>query len=337
VIRALAGLALAAVAAAGATGAANRGADAADGGAQRPFACLVTGGGGPWTGSYAPAAAAGMRAAARSGIRGVRINAPAPRDYAPALRACAARGAAVTIAAGYPMAAAVDLVASELPRSRFAVLDVDVDTLPHRPRNVQGVLFAEQQAGYLVGYAAGLWARERRAASVGAVAGLDVPPVERYLAGFRFGAQRAYPGLRVQLAFAKDVSTPAVCRKEAVDQIGDGSVVEFAVAGACGRGVVEAARSRRVFAIGVGAATSGGSWVMTRALERVDVAVEAVIRSARAGSFRTGVNVVYGADRDGIGHGAWSPRVPAEIRRAVATEAAMLRAGRISAIPVALR
>jgi basic membrane protein A len=327
--RATALVALAAACTAAATGSAAE---------TRFSACLVTGDAGPWSGPYRPLAERGLRAAERLGIRVRSIPARAPSGYEAALRSCAAGGAAITIAAGFPMAAAVDAVATSLPHSRFAVLDVEVSELAHRPRNVEGVTFAGQEAGYLVGYAAGLWAREHRARAVGSVGGVDVPPVERYLAGFRFGATRADPALRVLHDFAQDVTDSAPCKRTALDQIAHGSVVEFDVAGDCGAGVLAAARESHVVAVGVGTGvTSRRPWVMTSALERVDVAVVDLVRSVRAGELPTGGNVVLDARRDGIGYGGWSPRVPREIRFAVATQAVLLRTGRITGIPLTVK
>jgi basic membrane protein A and related proteins len=317
---------------------AGAGAGRIDGAPPPAFACLVTGAAGPWTGPYAGLADAGLRAARHTGIPGVRIEASGPSDYSAALRSCAERGARITIAAGFPMAGAADGVATAFPGSQFAIVDVDVNGLAHRPRNVVGVQFAEQEAGYLVGYAAGLWAKSHHAHAVGSVGGFDVPPIERYLAGFRYGATRADPGLTTFNSFAQDAVDPAACRSKALEQIGDGSVVEFEVAGGCGSGVLSAARARGVLAVAVGTGwTKLGPWVMTSALARVDVAVESVIRAAKAGSLRTGQNDVFTAARNGIGYDAWSPRVPRAIRTAVAREAARLRAGRIRNIPTTLR
>jgi basic membrane protein A len=106
------------------------------------------------------------------------------------------------------------------------------------------------------------------------------------------------------------------------------------VAGRCGLGVVSAARAKGVFAVGSDTDQSGlGPWVMTSAVKRVDVAVTSTIMSARSGLLRTGRNDVFGARRDGVGYGAWSPRVPRRIRIAVAHQLQLLEAGVVRDIP----
>ena len=100
------------------------------------------------------------------------------------------------IGVGFLMADAIDAVASKFPSTSFAIIDVDAVGLKHKPKNVRGLLFKEQQAGYLVGYAAGMWLKSHPiqghmvAASVG---GQKIPPVDRYIAGYRYGVKKANP------------------------------------------------------------------------------------------------------------------------------------------------
>ncbi len=316
---------------------ASGGAAAAAGG-DRFLACLVVGRPGPSSGPFGPAAQAGLSAAEKLGVQGRVVHAGSPAAYADGLRSCARRGAGITIGAGFPMAGSVDAVATALPRSTFAVLDVEAASLAHRPKNVIGVQFAQEEAGYLVGFAAGLWAKRADASAVGSIGGLDIPPVERYLAGFEFGAERADPGVKTLHAFADDLDGPATCRRKALDQIEHGSVVEFEVAGACGRGAIAAAHAKGVFAIGVGTGiVQLGPWVMTSALERVDVAVLSVIRAAKDGTLQTGADMTFDARRQGIDYDTWSARVPVAIRAAVARQYARLAAGKITGIPLTVK
>ena len=305
---------------------------------QPPFlACLVTGAGDTNDPSFNLLAAAGLQAAERRGVVGREAHATAQAGYERELRACAQDGAAITVAVGYGMASAVDRIATEYPRAAFAVVDVDVRTLPHRPANVTGVLFREQQAGYLAGFTAGLWAAAHDGAAVGAVGGLDIPPIERALAGFRFGAKRAQPGLRVLTSYSGDFSVPAKCERQALGQLARGSAVEFAVAGTCGAGALTAARAKGAVAIAFGADPgSGAHWVLATALERVDVAVEATVLDARGGRLRAGKNTFFTVANGGIGVGGWSARVPPAMRRAVSRQVALLAADRLPAIPTTL-
>ncbi len=283
-------------------------------------------------------AVAGLREAERLGVP-VRLLRPAsPPSYVRDLRACVAGGAGLTVGVGYGMAAGVDSVAAASPGARVALVGVDVRSLPHRPRNVTGLLFHDEQAGYLVGYAAGLWARQVGGKAVGAVGGIEIPPVDRLLAGFQFGVRTADRGVTVLVDYAHDVSGGAACARVAQAQLAGGSVVELQAAGACGLGAIAAAHAAGAVAIGSGGDQSAlGPWVMTSALERVDVAVRDAILAARRGTLAGGANVVLGATQGGVGYGAWSPRVPQAIRAAVAHQEQLLRSRRLPRIPVTVR
>jgi basic membrane protein A len=302
-----------------------------------PFtACLVTGDGSPSLSNkpLGDLAIAGVQAAERHGVRGRVVRSSGPGDDLASLRACVLGGADLTIGAGYLMAGPINDVATEFPKRQFVIVDVSVTALASRPKNVQGLLFKVQEAGYLVGYAAGLWAKARGATAVGSVGGLKIPPVDSYIAGFQAGAKRANPGIKTLNTYARGFADQTKCTSAALSQIADGSVVELQVAGHCGLGVLRAARAKHVFAIGVDTGQgTGRPWVMTSALKRVDVAVLSAILSARAGSLKLGVNDVFGARRGGVGYGDWSQFVPASIRSAVAQQYRRLRAGGIPGIP----
>ena len=87
--------------------------------------------------------------------------------------------------------------------------------------------------------------------------------------------------------YSQDFVAQAKCKEKALNQIAQGSVVEFQVAGQCGLGVLDAARSKKVFGIGVDADQGYlGTHVMTSALKKVDTAVYTAITSAKNGTQR---------------------------------------------------
>lgn len=294
-------------------------------------ACLVMSVG---DGTVDRLAYAGLLAAERAGVRGRVLRPASAGEYRARLGSCARDGAGLTIGIGTAMQNAFDAAATADPTHRFAIVDVDVRSLTHRPPNAVGLLFKDQEAGYLVGYAAGLWTKLRHGEAVGSVAAIRTPPVDRYVAGFQFGATAADPGVKTLSDYSNNPYDGAACKRKALQQISQGAVVVFDVAGRCGLGTLAAARTHGIFAIGVDADRSRlGPSVMTVALEHVDVAVRSAVLSAAAGRLRAGANDIFGAERGGVGYGTWSPRVPQTIRTAVARQLALLVAGRIHGIP----
>jgi basic membrane protein A len=301
-------------------------------------ACLVTDIGGLNDKSFNHLAYVGLLTAEKHGIKGRVIQSKSASDYIPNLQACVKSGAGITIGVGFLMTDAMDAIATSFPSDKFAIVDVDVTTMKGKPKNVAGLLFKEQEAGYLVGYAAGLYVKATGGTAVGSVGGLKIPPVDRYIAGYQFGAKKADPGIKVFNDYSQDFVKQAVCKEKALNQIAQGSTVEFQVAGQCGLGVLDAAKEKKVFGIGVDADQGYlGPQVMTSALKKVDVAVYSAISKTKAGKLAGGKNAIFDAKVNGVGYGKWSPRVSAKIKTAVAAQFKLLRAGKVKGIPATVK
>jgi basic membrane protein A len=301
-------------------------------------ACLVTDIGGLNDKSFNHLAYVGLLNAEKRGIKGRVIQSKSGSDYIPNLKACVASGAGITIGVGFLMTDAMDAIAQSYPSNKFAIVDVDVTGMKGKPKNVSGLLFKEQEAGYLVGYAAGLYVKATGGTAVGSVGGLKIPPVDRYIAGYQFGAKKADPGIKVFNDYSNDFVKQAICKEKALNQIAQGSTVEFQVAGQCGLGVLDAAKEKKVFGIGVDADQGYlGTQVMTSALKKVDVAVFSAISKAQAHTLAGGKNSIFDAKVNGVGYGKWSPKVSAKIKSAVAAQFVLLKAGKVKGIPATVK
>jgi basic membrane protein A len=260
-------------------------------------------------------------------------------DYVPNLSSLARQNYDLVIGVGFLMADAMDTVASKFPKSSFAIIDSDVTFMKHKPKNVRGLLFREQEAGYLVGYATGLWLKLHPAGGQmvgGSVGGQKIPPVDRYIAGFGYGIKKANPGATSVNAYSQDFVDQAKCKELALNEIANGAGVVFQVAGGCGLGALDAAKQKGVLGIGVDADQGYlGTHIMTSAQKKVDVAVyDTIAARQKAGpAFRGGYNAIFDAKTNGIGVGKWSPKVPASIRTAVAAQLKLLQAGKVAGIP----
>ena len=119
------------------------------------------------------------------------------------------------------MADALDTVAKQFPDVNFAIIDFAQEEMKSKPANVRGLLFKEQEAGYLVGYLAGLLMKQEAGSQqvIGSVGGLKIPPVDRYIAGYRAGARAANPKIKTLNAYSQDFVDQAKCKEVALDQI----------------------------------------------------------------------------------------------------------------------
>jgi basic membrane protein A len=101
------------------------------------------------------------------------------------------------------------------------------------------------------------------------------------------------------------LSGAAKCETIADNQIQAGSKIVFQVAGGCGLGALQAAKQHGDFGIGVDADQGYlGSYILTSALKKVDVAVEQATAQLLKGKFDAGGDLVYSVANDGTGYGA---------------------------------
>jgi basic membrane protein A and related proteins len=242
------------------------------------------------------------------------------------------------VAVGFDQAAVVAKVAKEFPKTHFAIIDVSQGDLAGKPTNVEGLIFREQEVGYLAGYLAGL--QEKRAGkanTIGSVGGEKQPPVDRYIAGYQAGARKADPNVKLLNAYSQDWVDQAKCKTAALNQISAGANIIFQVAGGCGLGVLDAAKERNVWGIGVDADQSYlGKQVLTSALKRVDTSVYSTIQQVLNGKFGGGTNAVFDLANNGVGLGKISPKVPKADVQKVMQIAKQIAAGKIADIPTAV-
>jgi basic membrane protein A len=278
-----------------------------------------------------------QRAASELGVQTRVVTSKSPSDYIPNLTALAKQGFDLVIGVGFTEIDALKTVAAAFPKTHFAIVDVS-NADEGNLKNVEGLLFKEQEAGYLAGYAAGLAAKARGGTTVSSVGGQKQPPVDRYIAGYQAGAKAAFPAVKLINGYSQDFSNQAKCKEVALNQIAAGSVVVFQVAGGCGLGALDAAKGAKVWGVGVDADQSYlGSYILTSALKRVDTAVFNSIKNAKDGTFKGGQDAVYGLKDQGVGIGKFSPNTPKGIPAKVDAIKAQIVGGKIPNIPTTVK
>jgi basic membrane protein A len=270
---------------------------------------LVTDIGGLNDRSFNSLANQGLQTAQSSlGIQGRVLTSKSNADYVPNLSTLAQQKYDLVIGVGFLMADAVGTVAKKFPDTKFAIIDVDATTLKGKPTNVEGLLFKEQQSGYLAGYLAGLYAKDKNITTVSSVGGQKIPPVDHYIAGYQAGAKAANPSIKTLNGYSQDFVDQAKCKEIALNQIAQGSGVVFQVAGQCGLGALDAAKEKGKQGIGVDADQAYlGSHILTSAIKKVDVAVVDTIKQVQGDKFTGGANTTFEVANGGAGIGKIGP------------------------------
>ncbi len=274
-----------------------------------------------------------LRAEKELGIQGKVLTSNTGADYLPNLTSLARQGYNFIIPVGFLMAQATDQVAKAFPSAKFAMVDSDATAEAGDPKNIEGLLFQEQEAGYLAGYLSGLYAKEKGYKTISSVGGQKIPPVDHYIAGFQAGAKAADPGITTLNGYSQTFTDQSKCKEVALNQIQQGSKVVFQVAGGCGLGALSAAQQQGVQGIGVDADQGYlGSYILTSAQKKVDVAVFNAIKNDMNGTFAAGANVTNNIANGGIGYGKIGP-AGLKFAPEIAKIYAQIKSGQISNIP----
>ncbi|MBN1583560.1 MAG: BMP family ABC transporter substrate-binding protein [Anaerolineae bacterium] len=159
----------------------------------------------------------------------------------------------VIVTVGFTQFDATQAVAADYG-ANIAFIAVDQVQTPGGLTNVVGLVFPEDQAGFLAGALAAMMSKSR---VIGAVLGPDtVPPVWRYGQGFYQGAHYIDPEIEVvTVYYVGDIGTafidPDWGYAAAIEIIEHGADIIFGAAGQTGIGALNACTDKGVLAIGV--------------------------------------------------------------------------------------
>jgi basic membrane protein A len=218
------------------------------------------------------------------------------------------------ISVGFDQEVALQTVANESTDQKFAIVDMYID--PTVYPNVASLLFDEHEGSALVGAVAGLMTTTGQ---IGFVGGMDIPLINKFAAGYVFGAGYVNPTLNgtanilanVSVAYTNDwVDTTA--GQTLADGMYDAGVdIIFAAAGRSGLGVFDSVKDKNttsddpLWVIGVdspqmyyGTADpenpAAPTLCLTSMLKRVDIAVYTIIEDwVEDGTWQTGFDLLY--------------------------------------------
>jgi len=301
--------------------------------------CLVTDIGGLNDRGFNALANTGLQNAEKDfGVKGSVTESKSGNDYVPNLTNCATQGADLTIGVGFLMQQAIGQVAGQFPNKNFAIIDgtgtnANGDDL--KQTNVTGLFFKEQEAGALVGIIAGMLQKTPVAPITGtkvisAVGGISIPPVNRYIAGYQWGAGQIDPSIKVLIGYSNEFADAAKCKPVAESQIAQKSEIVFQVAGGCGLGALQAAGDKNVFSIGVDTdQKDANKSVIASAVKRVDIATYTAIKNVVNGQPNPHTQT-FGLANDGVGYAPGNITLSQDIQDKVKSISDQIKAGTIT-------
>jgi basic membrane protein A len=267
-------------------------------------------------------------------VQGDVVESHSGDDYVPNLTNFATKNYDLVIGVGFLMATAVGTVSGQFPNIHFAIIDgagTDANGKDLQHPNVQSLFFSEQDAGAMVGVIAGMLEKQGKSKKtqhvISAVGGISIPPVNHYIAGYKWAATMEDPSIKVLVGYSNDFSDPAKCKNVANNQISAKSDILFQVAGGCGLGVLQAAGQAGVYSIGVDADQKDSDpSVIASALKKVDVATYTAIKNVVNGQFQGGA-LTFNIANDGAGYALDNITLPADIQTELDNVKAKIKAG----------
>ncbi|HEX6489417.1 MAG TPA: BMP family ABC transporter substrate-binding protein [Candidatus Dormibacteraeota bacterium] len=273
-------------------------------------------------------------------VQGRYIESSVPDDYPKNIGLFVQQKYDAIVTVGFNLGPATIAAAKQYPNVKFINVDNADFTDNPPPSNMVGLLFHEDQAGYLAGVLAGLYTKSN---VIGAVAGLQsVPPVVSYVEGFKNGAKSVNPNIKVLSIYqpeegAKDFNDPDWGKQQALTFFSQGADIVFGVGGNTGNGALVAAVEQGKTCIGVDvdqyiSYPQVDQCLITSAYLRLDNAVKLAISNLVKGNWQSGT-LVSSLANDGVGiapYHQFDSKVGADIKSKVMQTEAGLKSGSIS-------
>jgi basic membrane protein A len=256
--------------------------------AAAPKLGIVYDAGGKFDKSFNQSAAEGIeRFKKENGINVFEAQASSDTQAEQVLRGLARKKLDLIVSVGFSQTQAVQKVAAEFPAVHFVLIDGTASG-----KNVNSILFKEQEGSYLAGVAAAMAAKSGK---IGFVGGMDIPLIRAFECGYAQGAKAVNPKIDVQQNMVGTTAAawndPAKGGELARAQFDRGADVVFAVAGGSGLGVLQMAKTKGKLAIGVDSNQNEiqPGAVLTSMVKNVGNATYDALVQAKKGLFGSGI------------------------------------------------
>lgn len=223
------------------------------------------------------------------------------KDYGKNIAQFGDAGFDVIVTVGFGLGEATLEAGPKYPDVKFIGVDqFQGEAVP----NVVGLIFPEDQSGFLAG---ALGALMSESGKLGAVLGTDaVPPVWRFGEGYRAGAEYVRPDVEVNVIYHNDVgfdktfTDPEWGKTTALSMIDKGVDVVFGAGGKTGNGALMGCAEKGVMAIGVDTdqyytVPEAQAVLLTSAMKLLTPGTFDLIKMAKDGNFPAGGNYVGAA------------------------------------------
>ena len=261
-------------------------------------------------------------------VKGTAIESNQPTDYQKNMQTFVDQGYDMVVAVGFLMGDDTLAMAKKNKNTKFAIVDYAYDPQKDQPpANLLGLVFKEDQAGFIAGALAGLLTKTN---VIGSVNGLKIPPVQRYVDGYAAGAK--YVNSKVQVLSVYQgpgdgaaFNNPDWGKARGNDELRQNADVVFGVGGNTGNGALLAAAAANKMCIGVDtdqylSYPDAKSCMITSAEKKLAVAVKTAISDMVKGTWPTTNLATFDATNKGVGispYHDWDSKIPSDVKQKI--------------------
>ena len=252
----------------------------------------------------------------------------------------------VIIAGTWELQEAVEKYAPQYPKKKFITYDNSVSYEKGGLGNVYSILYKQNEGSFLAGALAAMVTESRmplvnKQKIIGFLGGMDIPVINDFKVGYVQGAKYIDPSIQVLVSYVGSWQDAAKGKELALAQYDQGADIAFNVAGQAGLGLLDAAKDKQSYAIGVDSDQYlmvkdsdpvKASFIVTSVQKNVDNSLYRAIKGTLDGTIKYGAAEALGFKEGGISlseNENYVKLVPADMRARIAAIQKKLVSGAI--------
>lgn len=268
--------------------------------------------------------------------------------YEPALRDASEQDWDI-IVCGSNASEIMNKVAADYPKKKYINFEFD---FPGQPAaNVVALSYKPNECSFLGGAVAALVTQGKIAGAnpdkkLGFIGGMDNAGINDFLVGYIEGALAVDPATKVMVSYTGDWRDQAKAKEQALLMYNNGVDVIYTAAGGAGLGAIDAAKEKKLWAIGVDSDQSlmlkdsdaeKAALILTSCMKYIDVAIFNAAKSIVDGTAKYGTLTALGIKEGGVGiaKNEYYAKLPEDVRKKIDEFEAKIKSGEFK-VPTAI-
>jgi basic membrane protein A len=252
----------------------------------------------------------------------------------------------IIIAGTWQLQEILEKLAPQNPKKKFITYDTSVDYSKPGLGNVYSILYKQNEGSFLVGALAAMVTTSKLPQAnpqkvIGFLGGMDIPVINDFKVGYEQGAKYIDKEVKVLVSYAGSFSDSAKGKELVLAQYDQGADIAYNVAGETGLGLLDAAKEKKRYAIGVDSDQwllfkdsdpVKASFIVVSMLKNVDFSLFRAIKGTIDGSIKYGAAEALGIKEGGVGiadNENYMKVIPAALRNKIKELEKMILKGEI--------